>query len=68
MFKSATFLKYSLVFSLFCGLFLSAHQIYAAEQAEKPHVVFVVGTTHYSPQKTIPVFAKRLEQYGFKTR
>ncbi|QDT44973.1 Trehalose utilization [Gimesia alba] len=67
MFKSLTFLKCPLVLSVCCGLFLSAHQSLAAEQEEKPHVVFVVGTTHYSPQKTIPAFAKRLEQYGFKT-
>lgn len=40
----------------------------AADKApQQPHVVFVVGTTHESPQKTIPTFAKRLEQYGFKT-
>ncbi|MAG93624.1 MAG: dehydrogenase [Planctomycetaceae bacterium] len=34
---------------------------------EKPHVVFVVGTHHYSPEKSMPVFAKRLESYGIRT-
>ncbi|QDU07378.1 PVC-type heme-binding CxxCH protein [Gimesia aquarii] len=49
-------------------LFLNAHQSFAADKKDqRPHVVFVVGTTHYSPQKTIPVFAKQLEKYGFKT-
>ena len=34
---------------------------------EKPHAVFVVGTTHYSPQKTIPQLARQLEGFGFRT-
>jgi len=34
---------------------------------KRPHVVLVVGTHHYSPQKTLPKFAERLEQYGFRT-
>lgn len=35
--------------------------------AEKPHVVLVVGTLHYSPELTMPVFAKELERFGFRT-
>jgi len=34
---------------------------------EKPHVVIVLGTLHYSPELTMPVFAKELENHGFKT-
>ena len=33
----------------------------------KPHVVLVVGTLHYSPELTMPVFAEELERFGFKT-
>ncbi|QDU40101.1 Trehalose utilization [Maioricimonas rarisocia] len=33
----------------------------------QPHAVFVVGTHHYQPHETIPAFAERLEQYGFRT-
>ena len=32
-----------------------------------PHVVLVVGTLHYSPELTMPVFAEELERFGFKT-
>ncbi|QDU17192.1 Trehalose utilization [Gimesia maris] len=39
----------------------------AKEKPEQPHVVFVVGTTHNLSIKTIPAFARRMEQYGFKT-
>ncbi len=45
---------------------------FSAEPAAKkksenaPHVVFVVGTTHYSADKTIPNFAKSLKKYGFR--
>jgi len=34
---------------------------------EKPHLVFVVGTHHYSPQVSMPVLAKEMERFGFKT-
>ena len=34
---------------------------------KKPHVVFVVGLPHYSPELTMPVFAKELERFGFRT-
>ena len=33
----------------------------------KPHVVIVVGTLHYSPELTMPVLAKELERFGFRT-
>ncbi|QDV20777.1 Trehalose utilization [Gimesia panareensis] len=60
--------RFCLVLFLTSILFVSAQTGFAAEEKpEQPHVVFVVGTTHYSPQKTLPAFAKRLEQYGFKT-
>lgn len=39
----------------------------SAEAADKPHAVFVVGTTHYSPQNSMPVLAKELERFGFRT-
>lgn len=38
----------------------------AAEDA-RPHVVLVVGTHHYSPERSMPVFAKELERFGFRT-
>lgn len=34
---------------------------------KKPHAVFLLGTLHYSPELTIPVFAKELERFGFRT-
>ncbi|MBT5705423.1 MAG: hypothetical protein HOI66_03805, partial [Verrucomicrobia bacterium] len=34
---------------------------------ERPHAVFVLGTLHYSPELTMPVFAKELERFGFRT-
>lgn len=34
---------------------------------EKPHAVIVVGTHHYSPQKSMPDFAGELERLGFET-
>ena len=38
-----------------------------ADDADKPHAVIVVGTLHYSPELTMPVFAKELERFGFRT-
>ena len=34
---------------------------------KKPHAVIVVGTLHYSPELTMPAFAKELERLGFST-
>ena len=34
----------------------------------KPHVVFVIGTPHYSPEKTMPPLAEQLaEKFDFRT-
>lgn len=38
-----------------------------AQAAKKPHAVIVVGTHHYSPEKTMPPFAAELERLGFRT-
>ena len=34
---------------------------------EKPHVVLVVGTLHYSPELSMPLLAEELERFGFRT-
>ena len=39
----------------------------SSDVPDKPHAVFVVGTTHYSPQNSMPPFAKELERWGFRT-
>ena len=39
----------------------------AASTGEKPHLVFVVGTHHYSPHVSMPVLAEEMERLGFKT-
>lgn len=39
----------------------------AWSEEKKPHAVFVLGTLHYSPELTMPVFAKELERFGFRT-
>ncbi|MBT5926490.1 MAG: hypothetical protein HOH33_07720 [Verrucomicrobia bacterium] len=38
-----------------------------AAEVSKPHVVLIVGTLHYSPELTMPLFAKELEKFGFRT-
>ncbi|MEM9366454.1 MAG: ThuA domain-containing protein [Planctomycetota bacterium] len=38
-----------------------------AAAPEPPHAVIVVGTLHYSPELTMPVFAEELERFGFRT-
>lgn len=55
-------LQLLLVVGCFLGLGRSS---FAAE--EKPHAVFVLGTLHYSPELTMPGFAKELERFGFRT-
>ena len=54
--------KHLLLFALclWVSSFLEAAQ-------DKPHAVLVVGTLHYSPELTMPVFAKELERFGFRT-
>lgn len=42
-------------------------QFARADEDDRPHVVLVVGTLHYSPELTMPVFAKELERFGFRT-
>ena len=39
----------------------------AVADDKKPHAVLVVGTLHYSPELTMPVFARELERFGFRT-
>jgi type 1 glutamine amidotransferase len=38
-----------------------------ATAADQPHAVVVVGTHHDSPQLTMPLFARELERFGFRT-
>ena len=54
--------KYILLLPLF--LWISS-SLQAAQ--DRPHAVLVVGTLHYSPELTMPVFAKELERFGFRT-
>lgn len=51
---------------LLLALNVSFLQSMVAED-DRPHVVLVCGTLHYSPELTMPVFAKELERFGFKT-
>jgi len=53
----------ALIVSICCSL----GQPSVAAEADKPHAVIVVGTLHYSPELTMPVFAKELERFGFRT-
>ncbi|WP_182868621.1 ThuA domain-containing protein [Rhodopirellula sp. JC639] len=46
---------------------VSARVATASTEADRPHVVIVVGTLHYSPELTMPVFAEELERFGFRT-
>ena len=39
----------------------------AQEPERKPLAVLVVGTHHYSPELSMPLFAKELERVGFRT-
>lgn len=61
-------IKRFLIFVLVAVISLaSTCQARAKSQAKKPHLVFVVGTHHYSPQVSMPVLAKEMERFGFKT-
>ena len=51
---------------LFVGLLVFLGGLVKAEE-KNPHAVLVVGTLHYSPELTMPVFAKELERFGFRT-
>lgn len=56
--------RFDLLLAL-CIAFLFAGDGLAEEK--KPHVVLVVGTLHYSPELSMPLFAKELERFGFRT-
>ncbi len=56
----------SLLKSLFVVL-LAVLVLPVAADDEKPHVVLVCGTTHYSPELSMPLVAEELERFGFKT-
>ncbi|MBG28811.1 MAG: hypothetical protein CMI31_02255 [Opitutae bacterium] len=47
------------------SLYLYSFPAHAEEK--KPHVALVVGTLHYSPELSMPLFAKELERLGLKT-
>lgn len=49
------------------GVLLRVCPTATADEVEKPHAVLVVGTLHYSPELTMPVFATELERFGFRT-
>lgn len=49
------------------ALFVTGGAPLSAREAKKPHAVIVVGTLHYSPELTMPVFGKELERFGFRT-
>lgn len=49
------------------ALTFTLSQFVSADESDKPHAVLVVGTLHYSPELTMPVFAKELERFGFRT-
>lgn len=53
--------------ALLVALTVSLTGLALAEDKGKPHAVLVVGTLHYSPELTMPVFAKELERFGFRT-
>ena len=38
-----------------------------ADDYSRPHVALVVGTLHYSPELSMPLFAQELERLGFRT-
>jgi type 1 glutamine amidotransferase len=53
------------VLAITLSILLSAFA--TAAEDDRPHAVIVVGTLHYSPELTMPVFAKELERFGFRT-
>lgn len=65
---TSTFAIRFLATALTISLLLSnSSAVVAADGTDKPHVVLVVGTLHYSPELTMPVLAKELERFGFRT-
>ena len=71
MHKSATAnrpLTNQFVTTVLLGLLIGGFcQISIASAADQPHLVFVVGTHHYSPHVSMPVLAGEMERFGFKT-
>lgn len=54
------------LFSLLLSILL-APILTAEETPTQKHVAIVVGTHHYSPNKSMPLFAETLEKLGLKT-
>ncbi|MEJ6582010.1 MAG: ThuA domain-containing protein [Akkermansiaceae bacterium] len=50
-----------------CLLILFVPTLSAEEEAAQKHVVIVVGTHHYSPHQSMPLFAGTLQKLGLKT-
>ena len=46
---------------------VSSSRFATADDGPKPHAAFILGTLHYSPELTMPVFAEELERFGFRT-
>jgi type 1 glutamine amidotransferase len=56
------------IFPTLCSMLVGLTCITAvAQQSVPPHVVLVVGTLHYSPELSLPLFAQELERHGFRT-
>ena len=53
--------------SVFFALICVTSAVMSSAEDKRPHVVLVVGTLHYSPELTMPVFAEELERFGFRT-
>lgn len=53
------------VLAITLSILFAGHAV--AIEDDKPHAVIVVGTLHYSPERTMPVFSKELERFGFRT-
>lgn len=63
--RGFTVVKLFVVIALSLSILLSSRTV--AGEDDRPHAVIVVGTLHYSPELTMPVFAKELERFGFRT-
>ena len=61
------FLSFFIALFVSASLFLFQGTAVQANDSAKPHVVIIVGTLHYSPELSMPVFAKELERFGFRT-
>jgi hypothetical protein len=61
--ETMNLMRLGLAFTIFIGI--GAGFGYCDE--EKPHAVFVVGTPHYSPARSMPLLASHLERIGFRT-